>query len=136
MCIRAVKGLRLGDFAVEHFYRTFSFLGNVRHSLEHDLLWNDRNLFNCQLGLVFIDMARLFVHIQPDTPLREKGYSPDRRGDMPQYMLCVGVDREGSPMSWEVLPENTADKKALARMVKTLRKRFRIGNGCLVPDRA
>jgi hypothetical protein len=133
--IDTVEAPGFDHLALQHFYRTCAFLADVRHSLEQALFWKDRDLFNRELDLVFIDTTSLFVYGRSDTGLRKRGYSRDRRGDLPQYVLCVAVDKQGWPMAWEVLPGNTADKKAFGEMVAALRKRFTIGKVCVVADR-
>lgn len=70
-----------------------------------------------------------------ETEYRKRGYSRDRRGDLPQFVLCVAVDRQGWPIAWEIFPGNTADRVALERIVSTLRTRFRIGRVVVVADR-
>ena len=45
------------------------------------------------------------------------------------------MDRNGWPVSWEVFPGNTADKKAFGVMIKKLRERFRIKRVIIVADR-
>jgi len=67
--------------------------------------------------------------------MRRRGYSRDRRPDLPQLVLCVAVDRHGWPVAWEVLPGNTADKVAFVKVINTLRSRFKIRNVVVVADR-
>ena len=62
-------------------------------------------------------------------------YSRDRRGDLPQFVLCVVVDGKGWPIAWEVLPGNTADQAALRTVVSILRRRFAIRRVIVVADR-
>jgi hypothetical protein len=133
--IDTVEARGFDHLALQHFYRTCTFLADVRHSLEQALFWKDRDLFNRELDLVFIDTTSLFVYGNGERGARKRGYSRDRRGDLPQYVLCVAVDKQGWPMAWEVLPGNTADKKAFGEMVAALRKRFAIGHVCVVADR-
>ena len=61
------------------------------------------------VALVFVDTTSVYVHCDTDTLYRTWGYSRDRRGDLPQLVLCVAVDRDGWPVSWEAIPANTAD---------------------------
>ena len=133
--IDTVEAPGFDTLSLQHFYRTAAFLAHVRHDLEQELFWKDRDLFNRELDLVFIDTTSLYVYGENATELRKRGYSRDRRGDLLQYVLCVAVDKEGWPIAWEVLPGNTADPKAFGRMVGALRERFAIGNVCVVADR-
>ena len=120
---------------LQHFYRTTTFLSEVRDELEAELSWRDRDLFSLELDLIFIDTTSLYVYTDLETDLRKRGYSRDRRPDLPQYVLCVVVNRHGWPVAWEIFPGNTADCRALEMMVTRLRKRLHIHDVVLVGDR-
>jgi len=120
---------------LQHFYRTTAFLAEVRDELEAELSWHDRDLFSLDLDLIFIDTTSLYVYTDTETDLRKRGYSRDRRPDLPQYVLCVVVNRHGWPVAWDIFPGNTADCRALEMMVSRLRKRLHIHNVILVGDR-
>jgi hypothetical protein len=120
---------------LQHLYRTVRFLGQVRGELEQELFHLDRDLFSMELDLVFVDTTSLYVYRQEETELLRRGYSRDRRPELPQCVLCVAVDREGWPIAWDVLPGNTADKAAMAEMIDKLRQRLKIRDVVVVADR-
>ena len=120
---------------LQHFYRSTAFLAEVRDELEAELSWRDRDLFSLDLDLIFIDTTSLYVYTDTETDLRKRGYSRDRRPDLPQYVLCVVVNRHGWPVAWDIFPGNTADCRALEMTVSRLRKRLHIHNVILVGDR-
>jgi len=124
------EGLRL-----HHFYRTCGFLAEARLDLERELFIRDRDLFHRELDLVFLDTTSTYVWRDTETELRKRGYSRDRRPDLPQMVLCVAVDRSGWPIAWEVFPGNTGDQEAFARIVALLRERFSIRRVIVVADR-
>jgi hypothetical protein len=133
--VKTVEAEGFGKLQLQHFYRTCGFLGEVRQALERRLYFRDRDLFSLQLDLVFIDTTSLYVYRDAETAWRKWGYSRDRRGDLPQFVLCVAVDRRGWPVAWEVFPGNTADKEALRRIVGVLRQRFHVTSVIVVADR-
>lgn len=133
--IHTVEAEGFADLQLQHFYRTCGFLCDVREDLERKLFFRDRDLFSEELDLVFIDTTSVYVHRDTETPWRKRGYSRDRRGDLPQFVLCVAVDKKSWPVAWEIFPGNTADKEALVRIVEILRKRFRIRRTIVVADR-
>lgn len=133
--VQTVEAPGLEGLALQHFYRTTGWLGQVRQDLEGALFRRDRNLFNQTLDLVFIDTTSLYCYRDEETELRRRGYSRDRRPDLPQLVLCVAVDGQGWPMAWEVFPGNTADGAALRQVVTLLRERFKIGRAVVVADR-
>jgi len=120
---------------LQHLYRTNAFLAEIREELEKALFDRDRDLFSQELDLVFMDTTSVYVYRDTETEWRKRGYSRDRRPDLPQLVLGVVVDREGRPVSWEVFPGNTADPAAFEAMIGKLRQRFRIGRVVVVADR-
>lgn len=133
--VKTVEAEGFERLELQHFYRTCGFLFDIRQKLERRLYLRDRDLFSMQLDLVFIDTTSLYVYRDTETPWRKWGYSRDRRGDLPQFVICVAVDRQGWPVAWEVFPGNTADKKALRRIVVVLRQRFQVSSVIVVADR-
>jgi hypothetical protein len=120
---------------LQHLYRTNGFLHDIRHDLEEQLYFRDINLFNQKLDLIFLDTTSTYVYRDEETEYRKRGYSRDRRGDLPQFVLCVAVNAEGWPVAWEVFPGNTADIEAFEQVISKLRERFRIGRVIVVADR-
>jgi hypothetical protein len=120
---------------LQHLYRTVGFLAEVREELERELFFRDRDLFNQELDLVFIDTTSTFLWRDEQSPLVRRGHSRDRRPDQPQVVLCVAVDRTGFPVAWDILPGNTADAKAFAAMIARLRTRLKIRRVIVVADR-
>jgi hypothetical protein len=133
--ISTVEAPGFEALSLQHFYRTTAFLAEVRDELEAELSWRDRDLFSLELDLIFIDTTSLFVYTDAETDLRKRGYSRDRRPDLPQFVLCVVVNRHGWPVAWDIFPGNTADCRSLELMVGRLRKRLQIHDVVLVGDR-
>jgi transposase len=120
---------------LQHLYRTTGFLHEIRYDLERELYFRDRDLFNRQLDLIFLDTTSTYVYREEESGYRKRGYSRDHRSDLPQLVLCVAVDAEGWPVAWEVFPGNTADIQAFEQMIEKLRERFRVGRIIVVADR-
>jgi hypothetical protein len=133
--LQTVEAPSLESLALQHFYRTAAFLAEVRQDLESQLFHRDLNLFNQTLDVVFIDTPSLYCYRGTETAWRKRGYSRDRRPDLPQLVLCVAVDAKGWPIAWEIFSGNTADQEALAKVVAVLRERFRIDQVIVVADR-
>lgn len=133
--VKTIEAPGFDRLELQHFYRTCGFLAEVREQLERALYFKDRDLFSEGLDLVFIDTTSTFVYRDTETDWRKRGYSRDRRGDLPQFVLCVAVDQHGWPIAWEIFPGNTADKVALVRIVETLRERFQVRRAVVVADR-
>jgi transposase len=123
------------DLALQHLYRTTGFLFDIRADLEKELFLRDRDLFTQKLDLLFLDTTSTYVYRDPETAYRKRGYSKDRRADLPQFILCMAVKSDGWPVAWDIFPGNTADVKAFGQIVTKLRQRFHIGKVVIVADR-
>lgn len=133
--VSTIEAPGLDALSLQHFYRTAAFLADVRDELETELSWRDRDLFSLEFDVIFIDTTSLYVYRDSETELRKRGYSRDRRPDLPQFVLCVVVNRHGWPVAWDIFPGNTADRRSLDLMVGKLRKRLKIHDVVLVGDR-
>lgn len=133
--LSTVEAPGFADLALQHLYRTTGFLAAVRDDLERRLFERDRDLFDQHLDVVFIDTTSLYVYRDTETAWRKRGYSRDRRGDLPQFVLCVVVNDAGWPLAWEIFPGNMADAKAFRQVVQGLRERFSIRRTVVVADR-
>jgi hypothetical protein len=114
------------ELSLQHFSRTAGFLAEVRGEIETEFSWQDRNLFTQDFDLMFIDTTGVYVYRDEENELFRRGHSRDHRPDLPQLALCVVVNATGWPVAWEVFPGNTADVRAMEKMVKRLRKRLSI----------
>ena len=133
--VETVEASGFSSIALQHFYRANGFLAEVREELEKALFARDRDLFSQSLDLVFLDTTSVYVYRSEESEWRKRGFSRDRRPDLPQLVLAVAVDRKGWPVSWEVFPGNTADPGAFKAMVGKMRRRFQIGRVIVVADR-
>lgn len=133
--VETVEAPGFDALMLQHFYRTTGFLYDVRGELEQRLFLKDRDLFSQSLDVIFLDTTSVYVWRDSETAWRKWGYSRDRRGDLPQFVLCVVVDQQSWPIAWEIFPGNTSDHVALKKVVALLRERFHIARVILVADR-
>ena len=123
------------NLELQHLYRTTGFLLEIRAELEKELFVRARDLFSQKLDLLFLDTTSTYVYRDTESPYRKRGFSKDRRADLPQFVLCMAVNACGWPVAWDIFPGNTADMNAFAQIVTKLRERFSIGKVVIVADR-
>jgi arginine repressor len=133
--VRTVEAPGLEKIELQHLYRGVGVLSDLRESLEKRLYFQDRDLFNRTMDLVFVDTTSTYMYRDRETPLWKRGHSRDHRPDLPQVILAIVVDRQGWPIAWEVMPGNRADGKAFQELIGLLRRRFQIGRVIVVADR-
>jgi transposase len=137
---------------LHHFYRAMFWLGeNLRLSKDQDgiipfiprctkdlieekLFERRRDLFS-NLAVVFFDTTSIYFEGEGGEALGQYGNSKDHRPDRKQLVVGVILDDKGHPLCCEIWPGNTSDVKSLVPIVKRLKKRFRIGQVCIVSDR-
>jgi len=135
---------------LHQLYRAMAFLGDELPANEQDgrtpfsprctkdlveerLFARRRDLFT-DLQLVFFDTTSIYFEGEGGG-IGEHGNSKDHRPDLKQMVVAAVLDAEGTPVCCEMWPGNTADVKSLLPVVERLRKRFGIGEVCIVADR-
>ncbi len=117
-----------------HFYRTMDFLVEVGEGLEKEIFKRVANLFNLRVDLIFFDTTSVYFETEEEDSLRKRGYSRDRRPDLPQVVVGLAVTQEGIPVKAWVFPGDTPDVKAVFRVQEDL-KSFLVGRVIWVCDR-
>lgn len=135
--------------SLHHLYRAMSFLGEEvqdqedktpftfrsnKDLIEEDLHFARRDLLT-ELELVFFDTTSIYFEGSGGDELGQLGHSKDHRPDLKQMVIGVVIDDSGRPLCCEIWPGNTADVKSLIPIVERIRKRFKIGQFCIVADR-
>jgi hypothetical protein len=144
--IEGVAGLEL-----HHLYRAMGWLGEPRSEseqgaatpfaprctkdlIEEELFARRRDLFTT-LELVFFDTTSIYFEGAGGESLGQYGHSKDHRPDLKQMVVGVVIDSDGHPICCELWPGNTTDVRTLVPIVERLRRRFGMGEVCLVADR-
>lgn len=144
--IVGAEGLEL-----HHLYRAMAWLGGelseeeqagrtpfaprcTKDLIEEYLFARRRDLFST-LELVFFDTTSIYFEGRGGETIGRRGHSKDHRPDCPQMVVGAVLDGEGRPVCCELWPGNTADVRTLLPVVARLRKRFAIGQVCIVADR-
>ena len=144
--IEGVAGLEL-----HHLYRAMAWLGEAvsqaqpeavspgavrctKDLIEEGLFAHRRDLFT-ELDLVFFDTTSVYFEGAGGTTIGRYGHSKDHRPDRKQMVVGAVLDGEGRPICCELWPGNTTDVKSLLPIVERLRRRFAIGQICIVADR-
>ena len=101
--------------------------------IEERLFARRRDLFT-DLQMVFFDTTSIYFEGEGGE-IGERGKSKDHRPDLMQMVVGAVLDTNGTPVCCEMWPGNTTDVRSLVPIVTRLRKRFGIGEVCIVADR-
>lgn len=137
------------DLSLHHLYRAMAFVGEeledqkdatpfsprcIKDFIEEGIFFERRDLFT-GLDLVFFDTTSIYFEGEGGESLGHKGYTRDHRPDLNQMIVGTVIDDNGKPVCCEMWPGNTADVNTLIPVIDRIRKRFRIGQFCIVSDR-
>jgi len=121
------RGLEL-----QHLYRALDFLAGHKEAVEERLFERVRDLFHLRLDVVFWDTTSTYFEGTGPKDLARFVHSKDGRPDRLQLVVGLLMTQEGIPVAHDVFPGNTSDVKTFAEALRTLKRRFQIGQVILV----
>jgi transposase len=86
---------------------------------KRDLLAVD-DLMNLEVDLLFFDTISSYFETEEESDLKKRGYSKDKRGDLPQVVIGLAVTRAGIPVKHWIFPGNTQDMKTIEHVKNDL----------------
>ncbi len=137
----AMADLLDADFALagkDTLYRCLDKLLPHKDALMLFLKQRWGELFGASFDVLLYDLTS--TYFESDTPReapdkRQYGYSRDKRGDCRQVVIGLIVTPEGFPLTYEVLPGNTADCTTLSDLLRRIEARYGKANRTWVMDR-
>ena len=110
----------LPQLDVQVLYRAMDFLLQHQPSLEQEIYWSVADILNLEVDILFFDTTSSYFETEQLTELKQRGYSKDKRSDLPQVIIGLAVTREGIPVKHWVFPGNTADMATIEQVKKDL----------------
>ena len=101
-------------------YRAMDYLLEHQNRLEKELYWSVADLLNLEVDILFFDTTSTYFETETETDLKKRGYSKDKRSDLPQVVVGLAVTRDGIPVKHWVFPGNTADMKTIEKVKSDL----------------
>jgi len=95
-------------------------------------------LFGITYDVLLYDLTSTYLESEPpfaETDKRQFGYSRDKRFDCVQVVIGLVVTPEGFPLTYEVLPGNTADKTTLKMFLEKIERLYGKARRIWVMDR-
>jgi transposase len=118
---------------VQVLYRAMDRLLEQQEKLEKEIYWAVSDLLNLEVDILFFDTTSTYFESEDETDLKKRGYSKDKRGDLPQVVIGLAVTRDGIPVRHWVFPGNTADMNTIEK-VKSDLVGWRLGRCIFVHD--
>ena len=139
----------IAELSLHHLYRAMAFLGEeledqsgrtpfvlrtIKDLVEEGLFAARRDLFT-GLDFVFFDTTSIYFEGEGGQSLGQKGHTKDHRSELNQMIVGAVIDSNGKPICCEMWPGNTTDVKSLIPVTDRIRKRFGVGQFCMIADR-
>jgi hypothetical protein len=127
--------VKLPRLDLQHLYRSLDILGESKDIIEEHLFFENRNLLNMTIDVVFYAVTTFsFESVQQDG-LRDFGYSKDNKYNEVQVVMGLLIDSEGCPIGYELFNGSTFDGKTMTGALQNLQRRFGIRRVVIVADR-
>src|SRR3989344_1698468 len=86
------------------------------------------------VSLVFYDVTTLHFESETEDDFRQKGYSKNHRGDMPQVLIGLFIDAGGFPFDFSVFEGNTFEGHTFKKAILSLTNKYLLTNLTVVAD--
>lgn len=110
----------LPEIDVQVLYRAMDFLLEYQQELEKEIYWSVADVLNIEVDILFFDTTSTYFETEDETALKKRGYSKDKRSDLPQAVVGLAVTRDGIPVRHWVFPGNTQDMETIERVKSDL----------------
>ena len=115
------------------FYRSMDALWKRRDTIERKLFETVVSRYT-NSGIVLKDLTSTYFEGTHCT-IAKHGYSRDHRPDCLQVSWSLIETEDGLPVTFEIYPGNTPDKKTLSGSIERIQRLFKLKNGIFVSDR-
>jgi transposase len=110
----------LAEIDVQILYRAMDFLLEHQAELEKEIYWSVADILKLEVDILFFDTTSSYFETEGLSDLKKRGYSKDKRKDLPQVVIGLAVTRDGIPVRHWVFPGNTADMETIERVKSDL----------------
>ena len=115
------------------FYRAMDALWKRRDTIERRLFENIVSRYS-NSGIVLKDLTSTYFE-GTHCPVAKYGYSRDHRPDCLQVSWSLVETEDGLPVTFEIYPGNTPDRKTLNGSIERIQRLFSLKSGIFVSDR-
>ena len=94
----------------------------------YDMVKAAHHKYDLDLRYLIVDATRFKVYKDEETGLIKFGWSAQKRKDLPQVNLVLGVNNQQIPFFVSTHPGNTSDIEMFDSFLKTMRSKYRVLN--------
>jgi len=107
---------KVSTLDVQVCYRAMDFLLEHKEHIEQEIYWAVADLLNLEVDLILFDTTSSYFETEIESELKKRGYSKDKRGDLPQVIIGLAVTRNGIPVKHWIVPGNTMDMSTIEQV--------------------
>ena len=120
----------------DKLYRCLDKLTEHKDAMFQFLKKRWKAMFGASYDILLYDLTSTYFESDPpDEGKRTYGYSRDHRGDCTQVVIALIVTPEGFPLTYEVMPGNTADSKTLKGFLEKIQTLYGKAKRTWIMDR-
>lgn len=132
---RQDRYVKLPSVNLNSMYRALDILSGAKDQIEEELFFQNRNLFNMTVDMVFYDVTTFsFESVKADS-LKDFGFSKNGKFNEVQVVLGLIIDQQGRPIGYDLFPGNTFDGSTIDTALEKLSERFQIRKVIIVADK-
>jgi transposase len=126
--------LELSRAEVVKFYRAMDYLFKIKEEIENHTYHLVRDLFHCEVDLIFYDLTSSYFEGEGPEEIAKKGYSRDHEPGKNQIVVGILLCN-GMPIGHEVFEGSRVDKKTVKEISEKISNQFKISRCIFVGDR-
>lgn len=124
------------SYTASDIYRGMTRFFLLKDRAEEILVKFAKAELNFNFHLVFYDVTTLYFESFTEDNFRRCGFSKDNKGNQPQILIGLVVNRDGFPISFEVFEGNKFEGHTLLPSILELKAKYRITSLTVVADAA
>jgi transposase len=124
-----------GDIGLDVHYQALEVLADLKEAITDHLCRFFERETTRRGPMAYYDVTTYYFESVRQGELRMFGFSKDNKHQEVQVVMGLLLDNNGIPISFELFPGNTMDKKTLTQAVESLKQRYNLDKIVVVADR-
>lgn len=121
---------------LHHIYRTLDYLSANNDIIQTHIYNRNRNLFNCELDVVFYDVTTFYFdsEVQQDGALRQLGFGKDGKIGKTQILFSLLIDKNKVPIGFQIFKGDQYEGHTFEKAIDKLKAKYNIKRIIVVAD--
>lgn len=120
---------------LHHLYRSLDYLADYQESIQENIFYTGRDLFNLTLDVVFYDVTTFYFDTERQSGLLEHGFGKDGKIGQSQIVFSLLIDKNKQPIAYHIYKGSFYEGHTFEDAIETLKKKYKIDKLIVVADR-